>query len=63
MSSSPAMVVPHLAPRLEVRCECGFAVFDGEVLRARVVRLLPRGAEAKCRCKRWVPVPVAYVPG
>lgn len=53
---------PWARLRQPVRCSCGFAVFDGEVIRARVVRLLPRGAEAKCRCKRWVPVPVAYAP-
>lgn len=39
-----------------VRCSCGFLIFDGEVLRSRV--LLPDQGLAKCRCKRWVPVPV-----
>lgn len=35
-------------------------LFDGLVIRSRVIRLLPRGAEAKCKCKRWLAVPVAY---
>lgn len=48
--------------RPEVRCQCGFVLFDGDVVRARVIRLQPRGAEAKCRCKRWVAVPLTYAP-
>jgi len=48
--------------RSEVRCQCGFVLFDGDVVRARVIRLLSRGAEAKCRCKRWVAVPLTYAP-
>lgn len=40
-----------------VRCECGFLIFDGEAIRARVV--LPTKGLAKCRCKRWVEVPVS----
>ena len=47
-------------PRKPVECACGHRIFDGEVIRARVVRLLGRGAEAKCRCKRWVAVPLTY---
>lgn len=40
-----------------VSCECGRVIFDGEVITTRVLRLFPV-AEAKCRCKRWVRVPV-----
>lgn len=50
-----------VAERAEVRCECGRTIFDGVAVRARVVRALPRGgAQAKCRCKRWVAVPLTY---
>lgn len=50
-----------LAPRMSVQCVCGHRLFDGTVVRARVVRLLPRGGgEALCRCKRWQTVPVSY---
>lgn len=50
-----------LGPRMSVQCVCGHRLFDGIVVRARVVRLLPRGgAEALCRCKRWQTVPVGY---
>ena len=51
---------PITSLRPPVSCECGFLVFDGQVLRARVIRLKAQGAEAKCRCKRWVAVPVSY---
>lgn len=51
--------LPPSRPR--VRCICGHDVFDGIVIKSRVVRLLPRGgAEALCRCKRWQPVPATY---
>ena len=36
-----------------VHCACGRRVFDGEVITARAVRVVPR-LVAKCRCKRWV---------
>jgi len=50
-----------LGPRQTVKCDCGHFVFDGIVVKSRVVRLLPRGgAEALCRCKRWVLVPLSY---
>lgn len=51
-------------PMAPVACACcGHVVFDGIVIKSRVVRLLPRGgAEAKCRCKRWVAVPATYDP-
>jgi hypothetical protein len=44
-----------------VKCACGHKVFDGIVIKSRVLRLLPHGgAEALCRCKRWIMVPVTY---
>lgn len=49
------------ALRAEVRCgACKAVLFDGLVIKSRVVRVLNSGAEAKCRCKAWVPVPVTY---
>jgi len=59
---SPLPILGRQSSRPEVHCSCGFSIFDGEVIRARVVRLVSRGVEAKCRCKRWVPVPLAYAP-
>jgi len=47
--------------RQEVRCRCNRVVFDRLVVRARVVRVNPDGtAEGKCRCKRWVRLPLKY---
>lgn len=53
-AEGPSLVRPP------VRCVCGFVLFDGEVLKSRVVRVLSAGAEAKCRCKRWQVVPLRY---
>jgi len=42
-------------------CECGHEIFDGEVIRMRVLRVMPNGkCEVKCRCKRWNAVPLLY---
>lgn len=47
--------------RSEVRCLCNHLIFDGEVIKGRVVRVLQKGAEAKCkRCGQWVAVPITY---
>jgi len=47
--------------RPKTRCSnCGTVIFDGLVIKSRVVRVLPKGAQAKCRCKAWVPVPLTY---
>lgn len=49
--------------RTPVHCgACGRTVFDGLVIKSRVVRVLAAHAEAKCRCKAWVPVPLRYFP-
>lgn len=52
----------------EVRCVCRRIMFDGQVVKARVVKVaddegrpLPQ-AVALCKCKRWVAVPVAILP-
>lgn len=45
-----------------VRCDCGHVLFDAVVFRSRVLRRLPDDSiEAKCRCKRWVKLPLVYV--
>lgn len=58
MSQAAALKAPRRAEeRLHRRdCECGQAIYDGEVIRSRVVRIRPgdHELEAKCRCKRWV---------
>jgi|GEM_PF-1893265 len=47
--------------RREVRCSCNRVLFDRLVVRARVVRVNPDGStEGKCRCKRWVRLPLQY---
>lgn len=44
-----------------IQCECGFKIWDGEVVRSRVLRIRADGwFEAKCRCKRWIPLPVRF---
>ena len=49
--------------RPAVHChQCGQKVFDGLVVKSRIVRVLLHGAEAKCRCKAWVQVPLVYSP-
>lgn len=56
-------VGPERVPCAAVRClDCRFKLFDGLVVRTRVLRALPYGAEAKCRCNRWVKVPFGYLP-
>ena len=56
-----ATVVDLTGARRRVMCVCNHVIFDGIVIKSRVVRLLPRGgAEALCRCKAWVTVPVTY---
>ncbi|WP_293001940.1 hypothetical protein [Nevskia sp.] len=58
-----ATVVDLTGERQRVVCVCNHTIFDGVVIKSRVVRLLPRGgAEALCRCKAWVAVPVTYAP-
>ena len=55
-------VLQACGPRQTVRCgTCHHQLFDGIVVRSRIVRLLPRGgAEAMCRCKAWLRVPLTY---
>lgn len=54
---------PAIPLRPPVHCpDCGFKLFDGLVIKARIIRIFPKGAEAKCRCKRWTPVPISYFP-
>lgn len=43
--------------RTPIVCECGREIFDGQIVRARVLRVVP-SVQAKCRCKRWVSVPL-----
>lgn len=49
--------------RPEVRCACGAVIFDGTVIKSRVVKLFePGGGSALCkRCKEWVKVPITYL--
>lgn len=43
-----------------VTCTCGHKIFDGEVIRSRCVKV--HESMALCRCKKWVSVPVFYLP-
>lgn len=52
-----------MGPRKQIRCVCGHFLFDGIVVRSRVIRVQPRGeVEALCRCKRWQTVPLTFDP-
>jgi len=47
-------------PPAPIQCKCGFRIWDGDVVRSRVLRLTSGARfEAKCRCKRWIRVPVS----
>jgi len=48
--------------RREVNClRCGRNIFNGIVIRSRVIRVLPDGrCQAKCRCAEWQAVPLRY---
>lgn len=60
MQAAESRVAPL---RPAVRCACRQVIFDGLVIKSRVVRLLPDGAQAKCRqCRAWVRVPCTYKP-
>lgn len=55
--------VRTLETRPPVSCgQCRSELFDGLVVKSRVIRVLPNGqAEAKCkRCREWVRVPLVY---
>lgn len=59
LEQPPPLTEPAHPP---VRCACGFELFDGQAVRARVLLVQPDGAvAAKCRCKRWVALPLWYV--
>lgn len=49
---------PRTLPPEAVICTCGYVLYDGEVIRTRVIKLHEQ--TALCRCKRWVGVPVEY---
>lgn len=43
-----------------IHCVCSRVIYDGQVIRARVID--PHRGEAKCKhCRRWVQVPVRVV--
>jgi len=50
---------PKTLPNDAVVCQCGFVIFDGEVIRSRAVK--PKQGLALCRCKRWVQVPILSI--
>lgn len=57
-TATASTALPH------VRCDCGFDMFDGDVIRSRVVRVRSDARlEAKCRCKRWVRLGMAVQRG
>jgi hypothetical protein len=52
---------PLPAPGVAISCPCGRQIFDGRVIKARVVDVV--SGLAKCRsCKSWVRVPIARNP-
>lgn len=47
--------------RTRVICpECKHVIFDGTAVLSRCVLIEDDGAKAKCKCKEWVRVPLAY---
>lgn len=58
MSQTTERAAPLHPP---VHCpQCGFKIFDGRVIKARIVTIIPE-PWAKCRCKHWVQMPIKYV--
>lgn len=50
-----------MPPREEVRCKCSHVMFDRIIIRSRALRVAPDGSvEGKCRCKRWLKLPLIY---
>lgn len=60
MTDQPANQKKTIKPVETVTCVCGHKIYDGEVVRSRCVKL--HEGQALCRCKKWVGVPVAYIP-
>ncbi|MBE0439593.1 MAG: hypothetical protein IBX57_07540 [Gammaproteobacteria bacterium] len=57
--TSEAKTVENIRPT--VRChQCRSIIFDGEVVKSRIVKVLAQGAVAKCNCKQWVAIPLTY---
>ncbi len=55
--------IPLQPERPVVRCACNSVIFDGLVIKSRVVRVLRHGSEAKCKhCREWVKLPLSYNP-
>jgi len=58
MSATAQKIEPTEAksvPTEPVECpNCGFKIYDGEVVRSRCFKI--HTAEALCRCKKWVTV-------
>lgn len=53
--------VPTQKTRQPIRCpHCGKAVFDGDVIKSRVLKIFASHSEAKCQCKTWVKIPLVY---
>jgi hypothetical protein len=46
--------------RQPVTCRCGHVIYDGDVIKSRCVKVLVMGAQALCKCKSWVVVPITY---
>lgn len=60
MNLAASIPPPSATERAEIRCTCGHLIFNGEVLKCRILRLKDGGAEAKCnKCKQWVDVPLS----
>ncbi|MGE0487298.1 MAG: hypothetical protein AB7Q81_24300 [Gammaproteobacteria bacterium] len=60
--TATALATAPIATRKD--CLCGFTMYDGEVIRSRVVRVRTDARlEGKCRCKRWVALPLVARPG
>lgn len=53
--------LPKKQDRETIRCPyCGKMIFDGDVVKSRVLKVLADSIRAKCQCKNWVELPFIY---
>lgn len=60
-SKAPVLTLtpaPLRKPQPVICPHCGFTIFDGDAIRSRCVK--PVEAVAKCRCKRFISVPIVF---
>lgn len=50
--------IAEMIPPLEIKCRCGHLIFSNGLVYSKCVNAAE--GEARCRCKRWIDVPVYW---